>query len=155
MRSILKFAPVVLMLTCVLHLTAQGPEKGYWRAASNNAASITGDIAIGTAKLTLNYRSYPLAAIRSLKPAEVAAVFDADVNTAGAGALYRLKVPAQTKLLHHNTLCGTDDTQWMATYLSDPKTLQVAFFSGDDEPVFTMDAISKSSRVCGAYSFVR
>jgi hypothetical protein len=155
MQTTLKLASAILVLTCALHLAAQGPDRGYWRAASNTAASITGDIAIGSAKLTLNFRSYPLAAIRSLKPAEVAAVFDADVNTAGQGALYRLRVPAPTKLLHHNTLCGMDDTQWMATYLSDPKTLQVAFFSGDDEPVFTMDAISKSSRVCGTYSFVR
>lgn len=155
MRNLLKLVPSVLALTCALCCAAQGPDKGYWQPASNNAASITGDIAIGNAKLTLNFRSYPLAAIRSLKPAEVAAVFDADVNTAGQGALYRLRVAAPTKLLHHNTLCGEDDTQWMATYLSDPKTLQVAFFSGDDEPAFTMDAISKSSRLCGTYSFVR
>jgi hypothetical protein len=155
MRTLLKLAPALLVSTCVLHCVAQGPDAGYWRAASNNAASITGDIAIGKAKVTIDFKSYPLATIRSLKPAEVAAVFDADVNTAGQGALYRLKVPAPTKLLHHNTLCGEDDTQWMATYLTDPKTLQVAFFSGDDEPVFTMDAISNSSRLCGTYSFVR
>jgi hypothetical protein len=43
----------------------------------------------------------------------------------------------------------------MATYLTDPKTLQVAFFSGDAEPVFTIDAVSNSSRLCGTYSFVR
>ncbi len=143
------------MLTCALSLAAQEPGTGYWRAASNTAASITGDIAIGKAKLTMNFKSYPLAEIRSLKPAEVAAVFDADANQTVEGELYRLKVPAPTKLLHHNTLCGTDDTQWMATYLSGGKTLEVAFFSGDDEPVFTMDAISKSSRLCGTYFFVR
>jgi hypothetical protein len=155
MQNTLRLTPAVLVLACVLQCAAQGPDKGYWRAASNNAASITGDIAIGKAKLTLDFRNYPLAAIRSLKPAEVAAVFDADVNTAGQGALYRLNVPASTKLPHHNTLCGTDDTQWMATYLTDPKTLQVAFFSGDAEPVFTIDAVSNSSRLCGTYSFVR
>lgn len=151
----MKLAPAILALTCTLNCAAQEPDRGYWRAASNTAASITGDIAIGKAKLTMNFKSYPLAEVRSLKPAEVAAVFDADVNAAGQGTLFRLKVPAPTKLLHHNTLCGTDDTEWMATYLTDPKTLQVAFFSGDDEPVFSMDAISNSSRLCGTYSFVR
>jgi len=148
-------AAAILALACTLHSAAQAPqERGYWRAASNTASSITGDITIGDAKLTIDYRAYSLARIRSLKPEEVAAVFDEDVNTAGDGSLYRLIVPAGTRLLHKNTLCGTDDTQWMATYLSG-KTLQVAFFSGEDAPTFTVDAISNSQRVCGTYTFVR
>lgn len=148
-------AAAILALSCAVHCSAQSQqEKGYWRAASNNAASITGDITIGDAKLTINFMAYSLAHIRSLKPEEVAAVFDEDVNTAREGTLYRLIVPAQTKFLHRNTLCGTDDTQWMATYLSG-KTLEVAFFSGDDVPIFTIDAISNSQRVCGNYTFVR
>jgi hypothetical protein len=145
----------ILVLACAIHSPAQQQERGYWRAASNNAAKITGDIAISDSKLTINFHSYPLASIRNLQPVEVSAVFDADVNTAGQGALYRLKIPAALKLLHHNTLCGTDDTQWMATYLSGSKSLEVAFFSGDDVPVFTIDKISNSSNLCGTYSFVR
>jgi hypothetical protein len=148
-------AAVILALSCALHCAAQQPEKGDWHAASNTAASITGDISIFGTKLMIDFKTFPLAPIRSLKPAEVAAVFDADVNTAGQGTLYRLKVPAEVRFQHHNTLCGTDDTQWMAAYLSGPKTLQVAFFSGDEAPVFTIDAISNSSRVCGTYTFVR
>jgi hypothetical protein len=145
----------ILVLSCAIHCPAQQQDKGYWRAASNTAAKITGDIAISDSKLTINFRSYPLASIRNLQPVEVSAVFDADVNTAGQGALYRLKIPAALKLLHHNTLCGTDDTQWMATYLSDSKSLEVAFFSGDDMPVFAIDKISNSSNLCGTYSFAR
>ena len=155
MRKLSIAAAAILGLTGAIHCAAQGQDRGYWRAASNNAASITGDITLGDAKLTINFRVYPLAPIRSLKPAEIAAVFDADANAAGQGALYRLSIPAAQRLLHRNTLCGTEDTQWMATYLSDPKTLQVAFFSGDETPVFTFDAISNSSRVCGAYTFAR
>jgi hypothetical protein len=146
---------LILALTGAIHCAAQGQDKGYWRAASNNAASITGDITISDLKLTINFRAYPLAPIRDLKPAEVSAVFDADVNTAGQGSLYRLNIPPSLRLLHHNTLCGTEGTQWMATYLSDPKTLQVAFFSGEDSPVFTIDAISNTSRLCGTFSFAR
>jgi len=148
-------AVALLALTYSLNCFAQSQqEKGYWRAASNTAASITGDIAIGDAKLTIDFRAYTLAHIRSLKPAEVAAVFDEDVNTAKEGTLYRLIVPAATRFQHRNTLCGTDDTQWMATYLSG-KTLEVAFFSGDDQPVFSFESISNSQRVCGTYTFVR
>jgi hypothetical protein len=141
-------------LTIAIHSPAQGYVKGPWRAASKTAASITGDIVISDAKVTINFKSFPLAPIRSLQPAEVAAVFDADVNTAPPGNLFRLSLPASFRLLHRNTLCGSDDTQWMATYL-DGKTLQVAFFSGDDVPVFTMEAMANSTRLCGVYAYVR
>ncbi len=144
----------IVLLTSAIRCPAQAYDKGYWRAASNTAASITGDITISDAKLTISFKTFPLASIRSLKPAEVAAVFDVDVNTAGMGSLYRLSVPASIRFQHRNTLCGTDDTQWMATYLNG-KTLEVAFFSGDEQPVFTFDAIANSSRVCGTFSFVR
>jgi hypothetical protein len=149
---------IALALTLSLAAPLRGAAqqaRGYWRAASNNASAITGDVTISETRLTINFVNFPLALIRPLKPAEVASVFDADVNTAGDGSLYRLTVPPSMRFQHHNTLCGTDETQWMAAYLSDPKTLQVAFFSGDDEPVFTMDAISKSSRLCGTFTYVR
>jgi hypothetical protein len=142
------------MLTCALHCTAQKQDRGYWQAASNNSASITGDIAISEARLTIDTKSFPLASIRSLLPAEVSAVFDAAVDTAGPGTLYRLKIPAVQRFLHKNTLCGTQDTQWMAAYVAG-KSLQVAFFSGDDAPVFTFDAIAHSPNLCGTYIYVR
>jgi hypothetical protein len=148
-------AAAIFISSGALHCAAQEQDRGYWRAASNNAARITGDITLSDARLTINFKTFPLASIRDLKPAEVASVFDADVNTAHQGALYRLNVPGSMLFLHHNTLCGSDDTQWMATYLSDPKTLQVAFFSGDETPVFTFDAISHTARLCGTYTYVR
>jgi hypothetical protein len=58
------------------------------------------------------------------------------------------------RFLHKNTLCGTQDTQWMAAYVAG-KSLQVAFFSGDDAPVFTFDAIAHSPNLCGTYIYVR
>ena len=123
-------------------------------AASNSAATITGDIAIGDAKLTIYLKAFPLAPIRTLKPAEVSSVFDADADTVGFGTLYRLKVPAEQRFVHKNTLCGTQDTQWMAAYAAG-KVLEVAFFSGDEAPVFTFDAITHSTNLCGTYTYVR
>jgi len=32
-------------------------------------------------KITIGFKAFPIASIRDLKPAEVSAVFDADVNT--------------------------------------------------------------------------
>jgi len=90
-----------------------------------------------------------IAPIRKLGADEVAAAFDADVNTAGSGNLYRLSVPAAKRFLHHNTLCGTAETQWMATYVED-RTLHVTFFSGPNAPVFTFDCIANSSDRCAS-----
>jgi hypothetical protein len=140
------------MSVCTLSCAAQ--DRGYWRAASNMAGTITGDITISDAKVTLNFFAFPLAPIRSLKPVEVAAAFDADVSAGINGQLYRLKIPADKRFLHHNTLCGNEDTDWMATYVTG-RSLRVIFFSGSDQPVFTVDAITKSNDICGVYTYTR
>jgi hypothetical protein len=123
-------------------------------AASSSANSITGIIAIREAKLTISSLTYPIARIRSLQPDEVATVFDADANSAGSGALYRLRIPAAQRFLNKNTLCGSEQTQWMATWVSG-KTLSVAFFSGDNVPVFSFEAINKSTDLCGIFFYSR
>ena len=129
-------------------------ERGAWRAASKSAASITGDVAIGNEKISINFASYPLAQIKVLTPLELSAAFDADSNAGGIGSLYRLSVPGAKKLLHGNTLCAGDETQWVATYVAG-KTLQLAFFSGAAMPVFTIDALGSSTNLCGTYTYAR
>ena len=141
-----------MVLACSLASSAQ--DKGYWRAASTETVKMTGDISISELKVTINFAAFPLAPIRRLKPVEVSAVFDADVNAGISGDLYRLRVPASKYIEKRNTLCGGEETQWMATYVTG-RTLRVAFFSGDDMPVFTFDAISKSTTVCGTYTYTR
>jgi hypothetical protein len=153
MKNCIHFGlPAIVLLVASLCCTAQ--DKGYWRAASNTAASITGDITLSGEKLTIEFTSFLIVPVRSLVPAEVSAAFDADVNANGQGELYRVNVPASRHFLHRNTLCGTEDTLWMATYVSG-HTLKVAFFSGSDSPVFTVDALANSADLCGTYSYVR
>lgn len=132
--------------------TAQ--EKGYWRAASTTAVSITGDVSFSDAKVTINFASFPLAQIRKLEAAEIGAVFDADVNASGSGNLYRLNIPGSRRFLRHNTLCGTEDVQWMVTYVVN-KDLRVAFFSGSSEPVLQFDSLRNSTSLCGTFSYGR
>jgi hypothetical protein len=95
-----------------------------------------------------------MARIRSLDKAELSAAFDADSNANGTGSLYRLQVPAARKFLHKNSLCGSEDTEWMATYIRG-NSLQLAFFSGEKPPVFTLDALANSSDACGVFSYGR
>ncbi len=150
-RSLL-VAASTFALACSLTCPAQ--DRGYWQAASTTASAITGDIVIADATVSINFAKFPLAQIRTLTAAEVAAAFDADANAGGSGSLYRLNVPSTRRFLHHNTLCGAEDTQWMATYVSG-RTLQVAFFSGTNAPLFTVDALANSTDLCGTFTYAR
>jgi hypothetical protein len=135
-------------------LCCAGQDKGYWRAESTAANNTTGDIALSETKLTINFIAFTVAQIRRLTPAEASAAFGADINAAGTGFLYRVTVPAAKRFLHHNTLCGSDETQWMATYATG-RTMQVAFFSGETMPLITSDALSNSTSVCGTFEYSR
>jgi hypothetical protein len=140
------------VLVCGVFAGAQ--EKGMWRAESSTAQSITGDIAISDEKISINFNGFVIAQIRRLEPGEVSAVFDADSAAGGSGNLYRLNIPSSKKFVHHNTLCGTEDTQWIATYVVG-RTLKLAFFSEPKVPEFTLNAIANSTDLCGTFSYVR
>jgi len=152
MRIRVSLFVLAFALACAPSANAQ--DRGSWMATSKNANSITGGITIREAKLTISLLTFPVANIRSLQPAEVSAIFDADANSAGNGALYRLNIPAAQRFLNKNTLCGSEQTQWMATWVSG-KTLSVAFFSGDNMPVFSFEAINKSTDMCGIFFYSR
>ena len=146
------YAVMGLMIACCVSAGAQ--EKGMWRAESSTAQSITGDIAISGEKISINFTGFVIAQIRRLEPGEVSAVFDADSAAGGSGNLYRLNIPSSKTFMHHNTLCGTEDTQWMATYVAG-RTLKLAFFSGPNVPQFTLNAIANSTDLCGTFSYTR
>ena len=151
-RSKLFCATLVFGLTCSICGIAQ--EKGSWRAASSTARSITGDVSLSTEKLSINFAVFPIAQIRSLKPAELKAAFDLDGDAAGVGSIYKVNIPADKKFLRHNSLCGGEETQWMVTYAVG-HDLRLAFFSGPKMPVFTPEAIATSTDLCGTYSYVK
>jgi hypothetical protein len=151
-RETLLRATLGLVLVCCM--TAAAQDKGYWRAASSTAKSITGDVALSEEKISINFLSFTIARIRGLEQGEASALFDPDGTAAGSGSLYRLNVPGAKKFLHKNSLCGSDDTQWMVTYVAG-RSLQLAFFSGEKPPVFTPDAIANSTDMCGKFGYVR
>ncbi len=142
----------VCSLCCSLPAVAQ--ETGYWRAASTTAKHITGDVALTGEKISINFSAFWIAQIRALTPAEISAAFGADANAPGSGNLYRLSIPSDKKMLHKSTLCGDEDTQWLATYATG-RTLQLAFFSTSQMPVLTTDALSNNSNLCGVFGYTR
>ena len=135
-------------------MTAAAQDKGNWRAASSTARTITGDVSLSDEKLGINFSSFSIARIRGLQAAEVSAVFDADSVAAENSSLYRVSIPASKTFLRKNTLCGSEDTEWMVTYAVG-RGLQLAFFSGEKPPVFTREAIANSTDLCGIFSYVR
>lgn len=151
-RNRLFCAIIASVLASCVPATTQ--ERGNWRAANSPAQSITGDVALADAKVSINFYSFPIARIRDLEPSEVNAAFDVDGGAVGAGSLYRLSIPASKTFMRRNTLCGSEDTQWMAAYVTG-RFLHLAFFSGQKMPVFTPDAIANSTDLCGTFSYVR
>ena len=151
MKRFGKFVAVAVY-GCFLALAAQ--EQGSWRAASKTARAVTGDVGFGGEKISINFSSFPVAQIRELQPAEIAAVFASDGTAGGSGNLFRTSIPANKKFISKNTLCGSEETQWVASYVAG-KQLQLAFFSGAAMPVFTAEVMGSSANLCGTYSYVR
>jgi hypothetical protein len=151
-----KTAVAFLALALISTLPLLAQERGYWRPASKTAQSITGDITFNGDKMTINFFTLTVAEIRPLKPAEISAAFsDASADApAGTGHLYRLSIPGDRRFLHKNTLCGSDETQWMATWVSG-KQMQIAFFSNATPPVLTIEALNGSPNLCGTFAYVR
>ncbi len=135
-------------------LAMAGQDKGSWRAVSSTAKGVTGDVTFAGQKIAINFSAFTIAQIRELTPAEVSAVLHGDSVAAGAGHLYRTSIPAAKTFLHHNTLCGSEDTQWVVTVVRG-HALQLAFFSGSGMPVLTADAMANTTDLCGTYTYSR
>lgn len=148
---LLLLAALAVFFAFTISATAQ--EDGPWRAASTNARAITGDIIFSPLKISINFTAYTIAQIRSLKTEEVLALFNPD-STTGGGNIFRAEIPADKRFLHHNTLCGSETTQWVVTY-AQGRNLQIAFFSGATPPVLTVDALNDAPNLCGVFSYVR
>jgi hypothetical protein len=148
------FLPAALAWWLLGSVSCLAQEKGYWRAASSNAVSITGDIDISPAKISINFAAFSIAPIRGLSPAETSAVFAAESSGSATANLYRLNIPASRRFLHKNSLCGSDDVQWMVTSVAE-RTLYVAFFSGSNTPEFTPEAMANSTDLCGTFTYGR
>ncbi|MES2392836.1 MAG: hypothetical protein V4555_14420 [Acidobacteriota bacterium] len=145
-----KLGCAVVLLAVTAAIGAQ--EKGYWTAASKTAKSVTGDLQFSADKITIDFSRYPLAQIRELTAEEKAVLFPEAGE--GAGNLYRVEIPAERRFLHKNTLCGSEETDWVVTWVSGRK-MDVALFSQVGVPKVTAEEILNGHRLCGTYSYTR
>lgn len=150
-RTALALSPALLIAVAV---PAQQQEEGLWRASSQTARAITGDVAFAPNRLTMNFLAFPISRIRALGNEEIDAAFSPDPGAQGNGSLFRLNIPSSQKFLHKNTICGSDDATWLATFLSG-RTLALKFFSGQKPPDLSPEALANSSDLCGTYIYSR
>jgi hypothetical protein len=137
------------VLVCTVMGLAQ--EKGAWRAVSNTARSITGDVALGDERISINFVSFTMSRQRALSTPEISALFEAE---GGSGSLYRMDIPAAKQFVKKNSLCGGSDVQWMVTYVVG-KELRIAFFSGGKPPVLTVENLLNTTDLCGTFAYAR
>ena len=133
---------------------ASAQEKGYWRASSTTARSITGDIAFSGSKITINFASFTIAQLVTIGPTQATAVFGSTIGAGGTGNIYTLNIPGDKQFLRHNTLCGADAAQYIVTYVT-KHDLQLAIFSGAAMPTLTPEALASATNLCGTYSYIR
>jgi hypothetical protein len=150
MRMRLMKMTVVAWVVCGAIAVAQ-QERGSWRAVSNTARSITGDVALADERISINFTNFTIARVRALDQKELSALFETE---GGSGSLYRMDVPAAKRFVKKNTLCGDSDVQWMATYV-EGKELRLAFFSGGKAPVITAENLANTTDLCGTYTYAR
>jgi hypothetical protein len=148
------FAVALIATVCSFTPALHAQEDGYWRASSNTAKSITGDLALGGTKMTLNFVTFSVSQIRLLTKDEMVAVFNPDAPDAAVGHLYKLDIPGDRKFLHKNSLCGSETVRWMATAVMG-RNVEIAMFSSEAVPVLTFDAVQNSQTLCGTFTYSR
>lgn len=150
----MKARTLLAIALSVLPLATLAQENGQWRAASTTAKGVTGDIAFTDTKIAINFSAYTLAQIRTLETSEVDALFQAGHDAVGKGNLFRTAIPGDKRFAHKNTLCGSEDVQWVVTWVNG-KSLQTAMFSGADMPKLTPEALANTTALCGTFAYVR
>jgi hypothetical protein len=132
---------------------------GDWSESSTTAIGITGDVRLEEHRITFDdRRSFRIDRIRALNTAELEALRDmTGARKATAATLYKIRIPAATKLRNGNTLCGNRATTRMiaATYIDlGTKSLTLVFLPGAREPFF-QGWKESAGAICGSFGFVQ
>ncbi len=137
-----------------------------WTAMSHTAYAITGDVVTSRDSISLLKKSYPLVLDRDLHGDELQnsakLLYVEAVTSSGlVGRLFRTEIPATTHLINDNTICGSENAEWVLVLTTHAEGrgsdtgdwLYLAFFSGDAEPVFQTQALENSKALCGTYNY--
>jgi uncharacterized RDD family membrane protein YckC len=139
--------------------TAQSSPRT-WMPHSDSATWVTGPILMSTTGISIKNIIYPLTLTRPLKGNELesaAQIFHLQSSQDDEGWLFRANISSATRLINDNTLCGTDDAQWLIAVVtpdgpSTTRELHLMFFSGDSEPAI-QPGLEKSSKECSSFVY--
>jgi hypothetical protein len=153
-------AAVSLGATAALGGPAQaGGGLVHWSAASDTAASITGDIEVGPDRIVIgrSQRAYRLSVLRDLNRREM----EAAASVLGAARLartrlYAVDIPASAKFKSGASLCGGDVTRVVIAEEAgdDAGALGLILFEGSKEPFFE-GWRNATGGLCATYSYER
>jgi len=125
---------------------------------STTSMGITGDILETTDELVIQNQHLKLTPVRKLENQELtdaAGLLNATINSETRAQLYKTHLPANTRLHSSNTLCGRSATSWVVMLHTVDKeggiNLDLAFFSGSQQPNLTPAVISTSRDLCGTF----
>jgi hypothetical protein len=125
---------------------------------STTAMGITGDIETTQNELIIQSHRLKLKLVRNFEGeglANASHLLDATLNSNTKGQLYRTYLPARTRLQSTNKLCGQKPTTWVVILHTIDRenrvNLELAFFSGNQQPNLTPAAINTSKDLCGTF----
>ncbi|GLS28295.1 hypothetical protein SAMN04488498_115136 [Mesorhizobium albiziae] len=118
---------------------ASHAQDDVWKANSNTATAVTGDIAIGTDRIV-----FANGAILRLVPVE------------GRPGVFKVEPPANPLLMNGNRLCGEQDVTYVVLALaSNDDALFMKVFEGVAVPAEAVADANPQEGTCATYSFSR
>ncbi len=135
---------------------------GVWLPLSHTAESITGQVILSSAGITIAGTTYPLKTERPLGTVEIQSLAQVFFLSSGYQSvdarLYQTSVPATAILLNDNTICGPVPARWIAALTissGGQPELNLMFLSGDLQPALNAAVLENSTRECGTYSYAK
>jgi len=128
-----------------------------WTAVSTTAMGITGDVQVGEHEMIINEtHRYRITKIRNLTAREVGETKELTADsTLQEWVLYKIDIPASTKLNNGNTICGHQSATRVIISRGPAygaEELSLIFFPGSREPFFEGWRESQSG-VCGSFGY--
>jgi hypothetical protein len=140
-----------------------GPEQvSHWTARSATAEKITGDIESTPTSMTIAGERMPVELVRRLgydELVDAAGLFSRDLTDETLAGMYRVTAATSAPIPEGNALCGAKETGWilaMITRVNGPdygQELQIAAFSGAEQPNLKPAVLAKSKALCGTYAY--
>jgi hypothetical protein len=131
--------PLLAIVFLVSGSAVSHAQDDVWKASSNSATAVTGDITLGTDRIVFaNGESIRL------------------VPVEGRRGVFKVDPPANPVLMNGNRLCGEEDVTYVVLALgSNDDSLFMKVFEGPDVPQEAVADPNPQGGTCAIYNFSR